>query len=53
VVSFNENGLVFRQPDDKYSDRVPWAKFSQEDLKKLGKNPKIAPWSIRSSRFRG
>ena len=43
VVSFNENGLVFRQPDDKYSDRVPWAKFSQEDLKKLGKNPKIAP----------
>lgn len=41
VVSFNENGLVVRLPDGKYADRVPWTKFSQGDLKKLGENPKI------------
>jgi hypothetical protein len=44
VVSFDGNGLVVRQPDDTYSDRVPWTKFSQADLKKLAKNPKIAPF---------
>jgi hypothetical protein len=43
IVSFNEGGLVLRTPDDKYSDRVPWMKFSQADLKKLAENPKIAP----------
>ena len=43
VVSFNENGLVVRLPDGKYADRVPWTKFSQDDLKKLGQNPKVAP----------
>ena len=42
VISFNESGLILRQPDDKYSDRVPWTKFSQDDLKKLAQNPKIA-----------
>jgi hypothetical protein len=26
---------------DKYSDRVPWTKFSQDALKQLSKNPKI------------
>ena len=43
IVSFNESGLIVRQPDDKYSDRVLWTKFSQTDLKKLAQNPKIAP----------
>jgi len=43
VVSFNESGLVVRLPDGKYADRVPWTKFSQDDLKKLGQNPKILP----------
>jgi hypothetical protein len=43
VVSFNESGVIFRFVDGKYSDRVPWTKFSQSDLKKLAQNPKIAP----------
>jgi len=43
VISFNESGLIAREGDGKYSDRVPWTKFSQEDLKRLAQNPKIAP----------
>jgi len=43
IVSFNESGLIVRLPDDKYSDRILWTKFSQADLKKLAQNPKIAP----------
>jgi len=43
VVSFNESGLVLRLAEGKYADRTPWTKFSQDDLKKLSKNPKIAP----------
>ena len=43
IVSYNEAGLVVRIGDGKYSDRVPWTKFSQADLKKLEKNPKITP----------
>ena len=43
VVSFDENGLIVRTPDGKYSERTPWTKFSQADLKKLGQNRKIAP----------
>jgi hypothetical protein len=45
VVSFNENGLIVRLPDGKYSDRVPWGKFSQADLRRLAENPKIAPFA--------
>jgi len=41
IVSFNESGLVMRQPDGKYSERIPWSRFSQADLKKLGENQKI------------
>lgn len=44
IVSFNESGLVVRLPDGKYSERVPWTKFSQADLKKLGENQKITPF---------
>lgn len=43
IVSFNENGLIVRTGDNAYSDRVPWSKFSQADLKKLAENQKIAP----------
>ncbi len=43
IVSFNEAGLVVRVGDGKYSNRVPWTKFSQADLKQLAKNPKIEP----------
>lgn len=43
IVSYNESGLVVRE-GETYSSRVPWAKFSQADLKELAKNPKIAPF---------
>ncbi len=35
IVSFNENGLQLRTPDDKYTDRLPWLKFSQDGLMQL------------------
>ena len=44
IVSHNESGLIVRLPDGAYSDRVPWSKFSQADLKKLAKNPRIKEW---------
>jgi hypothetical protein len=44
IISANENGLRVRQPDGTYSDTVPWTKFSQDDLKKLAKDPKMEPF---------
>ncbi len=41
VISYNDNGIVFRQDVDKYSERVPWTKFTQDALKQLSANPKI------------
>jgi len=41
VISYNDNGVVFRLEVDKYSPRVPWTKFSQDALKQLASNPKI------------
>jgi hypothetical protein len=43
VISYNDNGVVFRLEGDKYSQRVPWTKFSQDALKQLANNPKIRP----------
>jgi hypothetical protein len=43
VISFNDDGVTFHTTDDKYTDRIPWTKFSQDSLKNLAKNPKIAP----------
>ena len=43
VISYNDNGVIFRLDADKYSERVPWTKFSQDALKQLSKNPKIRP----------
>jgi len=43
VISYNDNGIVFRTDVDKYSPRIPWTKFSQDALKQLSKNPKIKP----------
>lgn len=42
IISFNENGPVLRLEDGKYSDRVAWSKFSQDNLKKFQADPKIA-----------
>ncbi len=43
IVSFNDNGIIFRTGEDKYTDRLPWIKFSQAGLKQLAQNPKIDP----------
>jgi hypothetical protein len=43
VISYNDNGVIFRLNVDKYSQRVPWTKFSQDALKQLSKNPKVRP----------
>jgi hypothetical protein len=44
IISANENGLRVRLPDVTYSDAVPWTKFSQDDLKKFAKDPKMEPF---------
>ena len=41
VVSFNDDGVIFHTADDRYTDRLPWTKFSQDALKTLAKNPKL------------
>jgi hypothetical protein len=43
IVSYTENGIIFRTGEDKYSDRLPWIKFSQAGLQQLAQNPKIEP----------
>jgi len=44
VVRFDNNGIMFRTPDSKYTDRIPWVKFSQDGLKQLAQTPKIEPF---------
>lgn len=44
IVSFNDNGIIFRTGNDKYTDRLPWVKFSQDGLRQLEQNPKIQPF---------
>lgn len=44
IVSFNDNGIIFRMDGDKYTDRLPWIKFSTDGLKQLARNPKIDPF---------
>ncbi len=41
LTSPNSDGVIIKLPDGKYSDRVPWDKFLQDDLKKLNENPKF------------
>jgi hypothetical protein len=45
IISFNDDGVMFHTPDDKYTDRISWTKFSQDGLKTLAKNPKVAPYA--------
>jgi hypothetical protein len=45
IVSATDKGAIVRLPDGKYSERVAWEKFSQEDLKRLAKNPKYAKFA--------
>ena len=44
VVKSDEIGIMFRTPDSKYTDRIPWVKFSQDGLKQLAQTPKIEPF---------
>ena len=44
IVSYSDNGIIFRTGDDKYTDRLPWIKFSQSALKQFAQNPKIDPF---------
>lgn len=41
VISYNDDGVTFHTPDDKYTDRIPWTKFSQDSLKAFVKDPKL------------
>jgi hypothetical protein len=43
ILPANNDGLNIRVGQGKY-ERVPWARFSQETLRELVKNPKIAPF---------
>jgi hypothetical protein len=45
IISANDDGVIFHTPDDKYSDRISWTKFSQDALKILDKNPKVTAYA--------
>jgi hypothetical protein len=40
IVTFNENSIMLRMPDDSYTNLL-WTKFSQDALVQLEKNPKL------------
>jgi len=42
-IAYNDDGVMFHKPDDSYSERIPWTKFTQDSLKLLANDPKIAP----------
>lgn len=47
IVSFNDAGIILRTADDKYTDRLPWLKFSQGALLMLytnAQNAKVRPY---------
>ncbi len=41
LVSPNELGVLLRLADGSYSERIPWVRFSQADLKKIAENPRM------------
>ncbi len=43
--SYGEEGLIVKLDIGVFSPRVHWIKVSQESLKELAKNPKIAPFA--------
>jgi hypothetical protein len=44
VVSMDGSGIILKQPDGSYGDRIPWGKISQADLKELEQNPRAAQY---------
>ncbi len=45
AIAFNDDGVIIHKPDDTYTDRIPWTKFTQDALKLLHDNPKCAPFA--------
>ncbi len=43
IIKYDDNGMMLRDASDAYVN-LPWAKFSQDALKQLVKNPKIKPF---------
>lgn len=43
IIKYDDNGMMLRDASDAYVN-LPWAKFSQDALKQLMKNPKIKPF---------
>jgi len=44
IIKYDDNGIMLRDASDTYVN-LPWAKFSQDALKQLVKNPKIKPFA--------
>jgi len=42
ILRFDDNGLMLRLPDNSYTN-LEWSQFSQDSLKDLSQNAKIAP----------
>jgi hypothetical protein len=42
ILKFDEGGLMLHTPDDLYTN-LAWSRLSQDSLKQLSQNPKIAP----------
>lgn len=45
IASANEQGLVLELDTGGFSERIPWAKFTQDTLKKLLRNPDTRPYA--------
>lgn len=43
IIKYDDNGMMLRDAADNYVT-LPWAKFSQDALKQLVKNPKVKPF---------
>ncbi|HWF17861.1 MAG TPA: hypothetical protein VG754_01255, partial [Verrucomicrobiae bacterium] len=44
VVSMDGTGIILKNADGSYGDRIPWSKLSQDNLKELDQNPKAAQY---------
>ena len=44
-ISFDAQGVVLRFSEGKYSEKISWTKFSQEDLKQLAENPRATSFA--------
>jgi hypothetical protein len=42
IITMTDAGIVLKMADGKYSERIPWGKLSQPDIRELLQNPKAA-----------